>query len=1089
MKQALLAALLTLVACSPKTETSHEPEPWQDIAVIQQGMELPRANYRVQSYSIDSATPIDGTAISLNGNWKFHWSQSPSQRPDGFYGLDFQDDNWATIPVPSVWERHGFGYPIYANVEYPFRETPFVTPKDTQNHVGSYRKTINIPTEWDGRRTFIEFGAASSTLTLWVNGRRVGYAQGSRTPLEFDITEFVQPGENLIAAQVMRWNDGSWLENQDAWSLSGIFRDVTLSSRPQTHIRDFFAATSLTDNYRDGVLDLSVDLRSFEQQSLVGYSVQATLTRNGERVFQDAIPLGEERSKPTLSKQFVVPEVAVWSDESPALYDLALTLMGSNDEPIETVSSRIGFRSIELENGRILINGYPVKFKGVNYHEFHMELGYVLDEATIIRDFELLKAGNFNAIRTSHYPQQPRFYELADEYGFFVVGEANLETHLFRFEEDLAPARKPEWAAQMLDRTVRMIERDKNHPSIVIWSPGNETGPGPNMTAIYEWAKERDPTRLFQYADDDRFEGGDFSALKVRPFGVSSDFQTAFYASPWSLERYAQEENDKSWVMMEYWHSMGNSLGNGEAYWETIYRHPILQGGFIWDWVDQGLRETDERGRVWYSQGGDYGPDDAPSSGNFLHNGVIFPDRSVKPAYWEVKKAYQPAKFIAVDLSGGLLAVENRYHFTDLANFALSWRVEEDGEVINSGVAPIAPTAPGKASQLPIGSLVPVRLVPGAQYFLTVELVAANDYQHSELLGRDHIFASEQFELPFFQEVQVTPLSGAVVVSDSNNRLDLRIEELTISFDKATGLLSELTVEDEPVLTEPVRPNLWRAMTDNDYGFQPSTWDFRWREARDNISLKTFEHAEMPDGSVRVVSTLEIKDDEGVLLANWDQEARVSPSGVIVLKSRFDRSDAIAMPPRVGLRFAVGDHFKNAEWLGRGPHENYLDRHWSAYVSRYHRQVDQLYTPYLRPQENGTRTDTRWLSLSDLKGLGLAVVHLDGPFDGFGFSALANPMEDFEASESIWDVASDQDRMKPTIHLNDLPLDRDGTFVSIDAIQAGVGGDNSWSKRTHNEFTPREDKYDFTIALQVVEGSVDRSVVARDLHKFIREVE
>ncbi len=1035
-------------------------EPWNDITIIEQNKEKPRAAFTPFAHSYN-------TRLSLNGEWKFFWSESPSTRPTAFYQSDYNDNEWDNITVPSVWEREGYGYPIYANVQYPFVAEPFQVPTGKQNHVGSYRKNFTVPEEWNGKRIFIEFGAASSSLTLWVNGERVGYAQGSRTAIEFDITDFVHIGDNLVAVQVTRWNDGSWLENQDSWSLSGLYRDVELIARDQVHIRDYFASTSLTNDYKDGVLELSIDLRAFIDADLEDYSVQYRLSKEQHTVASGAVVADEETGR--WHQQIEVENVFPWSAESPTLYDMALTLVRNDETVIETIESKVGFRHIELKGGRLLINGFPVIFKGVNLHEFHPNTGYVVDEETMVLDLKLMKEANFNAIRTSHYPQSKRFYELADQYGFYVIAEANMETHLFRFEEDLAPARKPEWAEQMLDRTIRMVEAYKNHSSIVIWSPGNETGPGPNMVDIYQWTKQRDDSRLFQYADDDRFEGGDFSELKVRPFGVSSDYQAAFYPSPWSMERYAQEENDKPWIMAEYWHSMGNSLGNGKAIWDTIYKHPILQGGFIWDWVDQGLEEKDENGRIWYSHGGDYGPDDAPSDGNFLHNGVVFPDRTVKPAYWEVKKAHQPVRFSMLAMSEGVVEIENRHHFTNLDNFNVNWRVEENGIEVLSGVEAIDFTAPKETTTIKIQGLASLELTNGAEYFLELELVARDEWSLSPLIENDHVYASEQVQL-FLNagspQQESFDVASAPLESDTEHLLVVSTTDnaTKVTFDKQTGLLSALEVAEQDILLSPVTPALWRALTDNDYGFEPNTWDFGWREVRENTKLVSFDHKRDVSGSILVETHHSLYNSVNRLMGEWFSVYQVNGEGTIEIVSRFERAEGVTMPPRVGLRLALADDYQDLSWFGRGPHENYIDRNWSAHVSKYHATVDSQYTPYLRPQENGYKTDTRWLKLSDLQGTTVQFSFVQGPYDGFGFSALPNPLEDFEASDDIWRLSTQENRIKPDIHLNDIP-ERQGTFVHIDAIQAGVGGDNSWGKRTHNEFTPREQQYEFTVSI------------------------
>lgn len=1052
-------------------------EPWNNIAVIAENREPPRASFTPYEIPDNGKAPYINS-MSLNGSWKFKWSEAPELRPKQFFKTSFEDHDWDSIVVPSVWERKGYGYPIYANIQYPFIAEPFDVPTGKQNHVGSYRKKFTLPNEWKKRRVFIEFGAVSSAMTLYVNGKRVGYAQGSRTPLEFDITDYLKSGENLIAAEVMRWSDGSWLENQDSWSLSGIFRDVTMTARILTHVRDYFAATSLVNNYADGVLDLTVDLRTFEHPSLNGYGVGYKLTRDQKEITSGQLNVSKKTKAPSVSEHIIVKNVSPWSAEKPNLYKLELTLFDQQHKAVETITSNIGFRSVELKNGRLLINGKAIKFKGVNRHEFDPVDGYVVSEEALQKDFKLLKEANFNAIRTSHYPQPPRFYELADKYGFYVVDEANLETHLHRFDEELAPARRPEWAKQMLDRSIRMIERDKNHPSVVIWSPGNETGYGPNITAIYQWMKSRDKTRLVQYADDDRFEGGIFSELKNRPFGISSDYQSAFYSSPWSLERYAQEHNDRPWIMSEYWHSMGNSLGNGKSYWDKFHEHPILQGGFIWDWADQGLKEVDENGMTWFAQGGDYGPDSAPSDDNFLHNGVIFPDQTVKPAYWEVKKAHQSVKFEPYDLLGGKFRVINRFDFTNLNDFYVNWTIEEDGQVLKKGDSEITFTPPSESTIIDIGALRWIKPKPGAQYFLSMKLVAKDHLKQSVLLDTKHVFASEQFKLPLQEKLDKKSVannkSNSLKAIDADQKLLILGNDLTVEFDKSSGLLIDIALKNETLLAQPLIPNLWRPMTDNDFGFKPTTWDIRWRFTRDNRVLDKFSYHSRDDGSVEVKSRFSLLSDAGSLLANWSQVFNIYPDKSISASFVFERTEEIKMPPRVGVRLAIPKAFKKATWLGRGPHENYIDRNWSADISQYQANVKDLYTPYLRPQENGYRTDSTWLSFRSDTKTRLSFIHLDGPEQGFGFSALPNPLEAFEADEKHWKASAKSGKLTESLKKarfekrpNNITPHIENTYICIDAIQAGVGGDNSWSKRTHNAFTPREGKYAFSFLIQI----------------------
>ena len=602
---------VAVAADTPKHVIEREAEPWRNIEVIQVNAEQPRASYFAYRSDAEARTGNRLGASnfrSLNGEWHFRFDGNPASRPFDFWQADFDVSAWVTIPVPSVWERQGYGYSVYANIPYPFNAEPFTVPMDDQNHVGSYVRDFQVPADWQDRRIYIRFGAVSSAMTVWVNGEEVGYSQGSRTPAEFDVTEFVRSGRNRLAVQVMRWSDASWLENQDSWSLSGIFRDVDLYARPQTQIRDFFAKAGLENNYSDGVLNLQVDLRS-HGVAPAAHTVELVLGRDGETLAKEQAVASFVDGNSQVAFEVRIRDVDAWSAEMPALYDVTITLRDGGGAVKEVIRRKTGFRSVEMRNNRVLVNGKAVKFKGVNLHEVHQDTGYVVDEATTMKDLELMKAANFNAIRTSHYPQPERFYELADQYGFYLIAEANLETHLFRGKDGLAPARIPAWKDQMLDRMVRMVERDKNHPSIVFWSPGNETGTGDTITAIYNWTKARDDSRLYQYGDATRVEGQGLRGLDAKmgksPYGKASDILSAFYPSPWDLEEYAQTRRGMPWIMGEYLHSMGNSLGNAQQFWDVINAHiPILREresrnllsdlmpGVIEVSQDLGLRQT-----------------------------------------------------------------------------------------------------------------------------------------------------------------------------------------------------------------------------------------------------------------------------------------------------------------------------------------------------------------------------------------------------------------------------------------------------------------------------------------------------------------
>lgn len=1032
----------------------HAQEPWQDVSVVQEGNEPARATFTPQDLTSGTSRTL---SQSLNGEWQFRLLPNVGARGEPFEQPDYDASKWGDIPVPANWELEGHSYPIYSNIPYPFVAPDYVVPTDDQNPVGQYRRTFSIPTDWDGKRVYVRFGGVGSAYTLWVNGKRVGYTEGKRTPVTFDITDELTTGANLMAVEVYRFSDGSYIENQDGWHLSGIYRNVDLFARNPLHVEDFDALTTLRDNYTTGVLDLAVTLKGLGVGTAA--TVDFAISRNGETEVTGSLPIKGSKEGATARQEVTLPNVAPWSAEAPNLYDLSLTLRDAKGGAVEKIERRIGFRSVELGHGQVLINGQPVVFRGVNIHEVHPDTGYVVDEATVRKDFQLLAEGNFNAIRTSHYPQAELFYDLADEFGFYVIGEANMEAHDLRNIEGRTPARKPEWAAPMLNRSQRMVERDKNHPSIVIWSPGNETGTGENVTAIYNWFKQRDPSRLVQYADDTTVEGDAVAGYaKDRPYGKASDYLSAFYPSYWDLDQYGQLYDKEPWIIAEYWHSMGNSLGNGKEYWNTIYRHPVLQGGFIWDWVDQGLSEHDKDGRLWYSQGGDYGPDDVPSSSNFLHNGVIFPDRTPKPTYWNVKRAYQPVNVTAQAANAGLFTLENRNAFTSLNSYDLAWDLLEDGTSIASGTMQAPDIAPGKTGTIAIRELAGKSLNAGREYHVNLALKLR---QPTALLKAGHVVATEQFALPQASAGSTAASAkGQSQLRESKTAIEITSGNTVASIDRSTGLLSSVKANGRELLQSPLAPNTWRALTDNDYSFAPESWDFGWYGAGKTAKLELIKTTR--EAGDTVVSTRHLlSDEDGKPMADWFATYRIGGDGAVAVSARFDRRDGVRMPPRVGMRVKLPETLDQVEYFGRGPHENYIDRNWSENVGRYSSSVADMYTPYLRPQENGYRTDTRWFAVRDNTGEGVLFVGMDP----VGFAALPFAQEDLEvdpaAIKSAIETDRDSARDVTTAHLNDVPATSDGTYISVDAIQAGVGGDNTWGKRTLNEYTPRDPSYEY----------------------------
>ena len=568
-------SVMIVVALAAGCDTTEERPHWNNIDVIRENAEAPRAHFVPQRG--------DGSNYRLlNGYWYFNYSDSPADRPVDFYEENYDVDGWETIPVPSNWERHGHGYPIYVNVPYPFEIDEPNVPTE-ENPVGSYRRNFDIPEEWSGDDIFVEFGAVSSAFYVWVNGQYVGYSEGSKTPSEFEITDVVRPGGNSIAVEVYRWSTGSYLEDQDFWSLSGIQRDVRLYARPPVRVRDFFANASLVNRYQDGLLELAVDLtNASEAAATAALSIQL---KDGEqliRTIEETVDL--EPGESTQSFTVEIEGAKAWSAEIPNLYDLSIAIDGG-----ETIEQKIGFRTVEIVNGRFMINGKLVKLKGVNLHEHHEVTGHVIDEETMLKDIYLMQASNMNAVRNSHYPQPERWYELTSEHGLYMVDEANVESHGYGYDHDKTLGNKPHWKEHHLDRTIRMLERAKNYPSVVIWSLGNEAGDGVNLGATYHWIKSRDLSRPVQYETE-----GNIEEVGER----HSDFHSSMYWRYWDLEEYAQTHNDRPFVLIEYSHSMGNSTGNLKEYWDVINNYDILAGGFIWDWVDQGLLEHDEKWRA-----------------------------------------------------------------------------------------------------------------------------------------------------------------------------------------------------------------------------------------------------------------------------------------------------------------------------------------------------------------------------------------------------------------------------------------------------------------------------------------------------------
>lgn len=1030
--------LLCTVAGADESNRPH----WNNIDVIQENMEAPRAHFAPHR-------KVDANIlhrVSLNGDWKFHYSDSPAARPADFYKLDYDVAEWGTIPVPANWERHGHGYPIYVNVPYPFDIDEPNVPTE-ENPVGSYRRTFEVSEAWLGEQVFVEFAAVSSAFYIWVNGEYVGYSEGSKTPSEFNITDYIAAGENTIAVEVYRWSTGSYLEDQDFWSLSGIQRGVSLFVRPDIRVRDFFAHAGLQNKYRDGAFELEIEIVND------GEEVEKLLTVEivDKGIVVDAQELSLLFAAGDSQQTFAatIADVKTWSAETPYLYTLRITLGD------EVIVQPIGFRTSEIVNGRFLINGRLVKLKGVNLHEHHDVTGHVVDEETMLTDIRLMQGANLNAVRNSHYPRSKRWYELTSQYGLYVVDEANIESHGYGYDHDKTLGNKPHWMAHHLDRTQRMLERSKNFPSVVIWSLGNEAGDGVNLGAGFKWIKSRDLSRPVQYETE-----GDINEVGER----HSDFHSSMYWRYWDLEQYAQSDNDRPFVLIEYAHSMGNSTGNLGEYWDVINRYDTLVGGFIWDWVDQGLLEHNEDGVPYWTYGGDYGPSDVPSSGNFNFNGVVFPDRRVQPAYWEVKRVHQEVDFELVDAKAGQLLVKNNYDFIDLSRFELQWELLADGRPIRNGAVGNLSIPAASAATVELSYNIR-QLRIGPEYHLNVSLVGP---RARGLLPAGHEYASAQFSLPEAagEFETAAPSSGSLKLDDEENAMRVSGDKWAASISKESGLLTELQWGGENLLLTPLTPNLWRAPTDNDFGNYMPDWAAVWEQAARNRELLSLRPIAGLDGQIGIVADFVLADADGNDVATWSIEYRFSGDGRIHVANQFEKQAGLPIIPRFGMNVELLHSLQNVEWFGRGPFENYVDRKLAADIGRYKNVVADHYVPYLRPQENGYKTDTRWLSLDDGGKTGLLIV----ADEEIGFSVHHNRMSDFVPPVKIAITSEDgpgarENDERVNVHVSDV-VPRDIISLNIDFGQMGVGGDDSWGKKTLMKYSLTEMRYSYGFTIQ-----------------------
>jgi len=1048
----LAFALALCVLATPAVRSDQQAGEWQDPAVIGVNKLPPHATllpYATVEQALEGTREASPFHLSLNGDWRFRHVNTPADRPRDFFRTGFDDTAWKTIPVPSNWQLHGYDKPIYLNIPYPWApvdpQPPLIPPE--YNPVGSYRRTFDLPAAWNGRRVFLHFDGVNSAVYLWVNGQAVGYSEDSMTAAEFDVTPFVTPGRNDVAAQVFRWSDASYLEDQDTWRLSGIYRDVYLFSTPPVHISDFGVRTDFDEAYRDATLSIRPRLRAFGGASAEGWSVEAQLYDAEGRAVLDTAPTRDARAILNLNSatRWGVLEAKVaaprqWSAETPYLYTLVLSLKDAGGNVVETESARVGFREVEIRNGQFLLNGRPIRLYGVNRHEFDPDTGQYVTLESMVRDVEWLKRYNINAVRTSHYPNDPKWYDLCDRYGIYLIDEANLETHAVygRLTND------PQWLPAFVGRAAGMVERDKNHPSVLLWSLGNESGAGPNHAAMSGWIRAHDPTRPIHC------EGA--AALRDPPW---VDVISRMYTRIPRLAEMAKDAADARPIMLcEYAYARGNAVGNLKDYWDVIRSHPRLMGAFIWDWQDKALRKRDAQGREFWAFGGDYG--DVPNDWTMVANGLVLPDRRPEPEVYEVQKVYQRIDTSAADAAAGRLRVTNDYDFAPLDFVEALWDVTEDGRVLRQGttaVPALAPKAEGEL-RLPLGPLPAPRA--GRERFLNVRYSLKADAIWAK---RGHIVAWEQFALPAapapaavsassLPEVRLTEGAAAFTVSGPG---------FSVSIGRQTGALESFRAGSRELVAGPLVPNFWRVPLDNDIGNGSNDMPKRcavWKASGPDRQVTRVRAERLGRGTVRVTADAVLPAGQSAYVTTYT----IHGSGDVVVEARF-APGAAKLPelPRFGMQMAVLPALSTMTWLGTGPHDTYWDRQTGAPVGRYSGKVADLVHDYVRPQENGNRTGVRWIALTDARGAGLLASGL--PL--LSVSAWPYSMQELEAAT----------------HVNELPHRADPAHprpvtLNLDYRQTGVGGDDGWGARPHPEYTLDAKPYEYRFRLRAYTPSM-----------------
>ncbi|MEO3990281.1 glycoside hydrolase family 2 TIM barrel-domain containing protein [Pseudocitrobacter cyperus] len=1029
------------------TERDHVPTVLEDHRINGINKEKPRPHlfpFTNPLLAIRNDPIAASNYLSLNGLWQFSCSVNPQSRPKTFYQEEYDTSRWATIQVPGNWEAQGFDKAIYIDERFPFTTHWPEVPRD-YNPVGSYRRSFHLDSHWLDREIFLQLAGARTASFIWINGQRVGYSQNAKNPAEFNITPYVRAGENSIAIEIYRWANASYLEKQDMLDMSGLEREVFIYATGKTRIYDFHCRQQVNPPFTHAEIDLSIDLQHYDTHP-AGMVLSMQLLDDAQDftpVLSEQVRFTREGTEQQHRFSGTVENPRLWSAETPNLYTLLLTLSDDRGEVIESTSHKIGFRHVQINNGQLQVNGKAIKIKGVNRHELHPTLGHVPTEENMLTDIRLMKQHNINAVRTSHFPCHSRWYQLCDEYGLYIVDEANIESHPLALKAETQIGDTESWIPAHLDRVQAMVERDKNHACVIVWSMGNEAGTGCVFETLYQWIKEKDPSRPVQY----------------EPAGENyySDIVCPMYPDLERLERFAEQGGDRPMIMIEYAHAMGNSLGILSDYWKIIDRHDNLQGGFIWEWMDHALELTNARGQKYWGYGKDYHPD-KPSDGNFLNDGLLAADRTPHPHMAEVKKVYQPVRFHAVDPASGLFAVENRYDFVSLEHLEIHYHITQEGHEVACGSLGVFPVAADQQQTIQV-PLAPLCRQDGQEYLLTLSAVTKDD---APLIGGNYELAWDQFALTPRVAPQPADATGysPLSVQESQIVVEINGDGFTLRFDRADGCLTHFSVDGKTLIQRGPEPNFWRGLTDNDLGAKMFSLAEVWQQAANQRVLMELSVEQISPHQVAVITRFELS----TVASQYTLRYAISANGEIHISTDFIPGDA-ALPliPRIGTQLIMPCEFNYIQWYGRGPGETYSDRK-GAKVGIYGGTTWAQFHAYPRPQESGNKTDVRWVRVVNGDGFGLEAVA-----DHTLLNTSAWP---FAAGELDFVADGDSDSasgLTPLSRRHGVDVQPGAlTTWNIDLAQMGTGGQNSWRSLPPPEYQLPAKPYHFAFYLRPV---------------------